>query len=158
MTIFPDSDEVELRRAEPGDAPTIVDFQLRMARETEEMELDPDVVGRGVAAVFEEDRGHYRLAEIDGRIVASLLVLEEWSDWRNGVVWWIHSVYVVPEARRRGLFRRLYAQLRQEVVDSPDLRGLRLYVDRRNTAARSVYESLGMNRNHYELFEWMPEG
>ena len=35
------------------------------------------------------------------------------------------------------------------------IRGLRLYVDKRNQAAARVYEKLGMTREHYDLFEWL---
>jgi hypothetical protein len=35
------------------------------------------------------------------------------------------------------------------------LRGIRLYVDRRNVRAQEVYTRLGMNGEHYQVFEWM---
>jgi len=150
------SDDVRIREAHPRDAPVIVDFQIRMARATEDLELDFDTVTRGVAAVFADPaKGTYRVAEADGRVIASLLTTFEWSDWRNGTVLWIQSVYVLPEWRRRGIYRRLYEHLRREVETSPDLRGLRLYVDQRNTAAQEVYERLGMTKEHYQLYEWL---
>jgi GNAT superfamily N-acetyltransferase len=144
----------------PGDLETIADFQLRMARETEGLELDPAIVIRGVAAVLADPaKGSYWVAERDdrgiGNIVGSLLTTFEWSDWRNGTVLWIQSVYVVPGERGRGVYRALYEHLRRRVEDDPGLKGLRLYVDRRNAAAQEVYERLGMTREHYELFEWL---
>jgi GNAT superfamily N-acetyltransferase len=140
----------------PGDLETITDFQLRMARETEGIELDPGTVLRGVAAVLADPaRGSYWVAERDGRVAGSLLTTFEWSDWRNGTVLWIQSVYVVPGERGRGVYRALYEHLKRRVEDNPDLKGLRLYVDRRNVAAQQVYERLGMTREHYELFEWL---
>ena len=45
--------------------------------------------------------------------------------------------------------------LKERVQASPGLMGIRLYVDRRNTAAQRVYERTGMSREHYEMFEWM---
>lgn len=150
------SDGVEIREARPEDAPVIVDFQIRMARATEDLELDFDTVTRGVAAVFADPaKGSYWVAEADGRVIGSLLTTFEWSDWRNGTVLWIQSVYVLPEWRRRGVYRRLYEHLRRQVERSPDLRGLRLYVDQRNTAAQEVYERLGMTREHYQMYEWL---
>lgn len=129
-----------------------------MARETEGLELDPETVGRGVGAVFADpSRGEYHVAEAGGRMVGCLLVTPEWSDWRNGTVLWIQSLYVIAEMRGRGVYRRLYENLRARVQGSPGLRGIRLYVDKRNTAAQSVYARLGMTREHYELFEWMKE-
>ncbi|HEX4965205.1 MAG TPA: GNAT family N-acetyltransferase [Thermoanaerobaculia bacterium] len=145
-----------IRAGRIGDAATLVDFQLRMARETEDLELDHDTVVRGVAAVLADPgKGSYWLAERPGEVVGSLLTTFEWSDWRDGMVLWIQSVYVVPAERGRGVYRALYEGLKRRVEDDPSLKGLRLYVDRRNTAAQRVYERLGMTREHYELFEWL---
>jgi len=151
--------ELSIRPGEPGDAATIVDFQLRMARETEDLGLDPETLSRGVGAVFADPgKGRYWIAERRGETAATvgcLLTTYEWSDWRNGVVLWIQSVYVVPEERGRGVYRALYERLRRQVDESPDLKGIRLYVEKRNAAAQRVYERLGMSREHYDLFEWL---
>ena len=150
------AEELRVRTAEPADAPAIVDFQLRMARETEDLALDLATVTRGVAAVFADPgKGAYWMAERGGRIVGSLLTTYEWSDWRDGVVLWIQSVYVIPEERGGGVYRALYETLKRRVEETPDLKGIRLYVDKRNAAAQRVYERLGMTREHYEMFEWM---
>lgn len=147
---------LQIRPALPDDVPAIIDFQVRMARETEGMELDLPTVTRGVQAVFDDPaKGRYWVAESAGRVVGSLLTTYEWSDWRNGTVMWIQSVYVPLELRRNGIYRRLYEHLRERVLATPGLVGLRLYVDRRNAAAQGVYERLGMSREHYELFEWL---
>lgn len=148
--------DLEVRAAQPGDAPMIVDFQLRMARETEDFELDLDTVTRGVGAVFADPgKGAYWVAERAAQVVGGLLTTFEWSDWRNGVVLWIQSVYVVPGERGRGVYRALYEHLRRRVETDSGLKGIRLYVEKRNTAAQGVYERLGMTREHYELFEWL---
>ncbi|HSN85974.1 MAG TPA: GNAT family N-acetyltransferase [Thermoanaerobaculia bacterium] len=150
------NDGVEIREARPGDAPVIVDFQIRMARSTEGLELDFDTVTRGVAAVFADPaKGTYWVAESEDRVIGSLLTTFEWSDWRNGTVLWIQSVYVLPEWRRRGVYKSLYEHLKRQVEKSPGLRGLRLYVDQRNTAAQQVYERLGMTKEHYQMYEWL---
>jgi GNAT superfamily N-acetyltransferase len=152
----PSSDGIEIRPALPRDAEVLVDFQVRMARETEELELEPEVVSRGVQAVLDDAmKGRYWVADSGGHLVGSLLTTYEWSDWRDGTVLWVQSVYVVPALRGRGVYRRMYEHLRGLVLASPDLRGIRLYVDRRNLAAQRVYERLGMSREHYEMFEWM---
>lgn len=149
---------IAVRPARRDDRGLIVGFQILMARETEGLELDPATVERGVAAVFADpSKGEYRVAESAGRVIASLLITPEWSDWRAATVWWIQSVYVVPEARGQGVYRALYEDLKRRVESDPGLAGLRLYVDRRNAAARRVYEKLGMSPEHYELFEWLKE-
>ncbi|HYR29837.1 MAG TPA: GNAT family N-acetyltransferase [Thermoanaerobaculia bacterium] len=143
------------REALPADASAIIEFQLAMARETEELELDREILTRGVEAVFTDPAlGRYYVAEEDGRVVGSLMITYEWSDWRNGMVWWIQSVYVIPEFRRRGVYAGLYAQIKG-IVEQSAVRGIRLYVDKRNKPAQDVYTRLGMNGEHYQLFEWM---
>jgi GNAT superfamily N-acetyltransferase len=148
--------DLEIRSAVPADAPAIVEFQILMARETEDLELDRETITGGVDAVFADPaKGTYWLAERDGRIAGCLLTTYEWSDWRNGTVLWIQSVYVPPEQRGRGIYRALYEHLKRRVEREPDLKGIRLYVDRRNTGAQAVYARLGMTCEHYDLFEWM---
>jgi GNAT superfamily N-acetyltransferase len=147
---------ISYREATESDVSTIVDFQIAMARETEELDLDREVCARGVTAVFEDaSRGRYFLAESEGVVVASLMITYEWSDWRNGNVWWIQSVYVVPESRQQRVYAGLYEHVRQMVQADDSLRGIRLYVDRRNVRAQEVYTRLGMNGEHYQVFEWM---
>jgi ribosomal protein S18 acetylase RimI-like enzyme len=147
---------LEVRAARPGDVPAIVEFQLRMARETEDLDLDRDTLTRGVEAVFADPRkGAYWMAVRGRQVVGGLLTTFEWSDWRNGTVLWIQSVYVVPEERGRGVYRALYEHLKRRVEADPALKGIRLYVDRRNTGAQRVYERLGMTREHYDTFEWL---
>jgi GNAT superfamily N-acetyltransferase len=127
-----------------------------MASETEGVELDRDICSRGVAAVFADPSlGRYFVAESEGGVAASLLITYEWSDWRNGTVWWIQSVYVRPENRRQRIYAGLYEHVKRMVAPRADVRGIRLYVDRRNAAAQEVYARLGMNGEHYQVFEWM---
>jgi GNAT superfamily N-acetyltransferase len=145
-----------LRPAWPEEADLLIEFQLLLARETESLELDRAALGRGVRAVFDDPGlGEYWVAELDGTVAACLLVTREWSDWRNGTVLWIQGVYVVPESRGRGIYRALYEQLRRRVEATPDLKGIRLYVDLRNRRARATYERLGMTHEHYALYEWL---
>lgn len=155
----PSHPDIRIRPGQPADAATIAEYQVVMARETEDLALDPDTVRRGVEAVFaDEAKGRYWIAEgPEGEIVGCMLTQDEWSDWRNGHVWWIHSVYVVPAWRGRGIFRRLYQRVKHEVESTPGLAGLRLYVDKRNASAREVYEAMGMSAEHYDLYEWLWE-
>lgn len=148
--------EVHYREGVPTDAEAIVDFQVAMARETEDLDLEREVTTKGVHAVFADpSHGRYFVAESGGRVVASLMITYEWSDWRNGVVWWIQSVYVIPEFRRQGVYAGLYRHVKAMVDAEPAIRGIRLYVDERNTRAQEVYARLGMNGEHYKVFEWM---
>src|SRR5258708_39928569 len=148
--------EIVYRDAIRSDHPAIVDFQVAMARETESVALDGATCAKGVAAVFDDSAlGRYFVAEEDGHVVGSLLITYEWSDWRNGTVWWIQSVYVVPDRRGRGVYAGLYRHVHAIVEADTSLRGIRLYVDRRNTSAQKVYTKLGMNGGDYRGFRWM---
>lgn len=148
--------DVQVREGRREDAATIIEFQVAMALETEEVTLDRDILSRGVTAIFDTPSlGRYFVAESDGRVIASLLITYEWSDWRNGMVWWIQSVYTLPEFRKRGVYAALYAHIRAQVEPNPNIRGIRLYVDNRNVDAQKVYARLGMEGEHYRVFEWM---
>jgi GNAT superfamily N-acetyltransferase len=145
-----------VRPARPDEADLLIDCQLRLAHETEGLALDREALGRGVRAVFDDPSlGEYWVAELDGKVAGCLLVTREWSDWHNGTVLWITSVYVHPEARRRGVFQALYQHLRHRVEATPGLGGLRLYASPRNRRARAVYRSVGMSAGHYVLYEWL---
>ncbi|HEV8657184.1 MAG TPA: GNAT family N-acetyltransferase [Thermoanaerobaculia bacterium] len=147
---------MRFRDAEPDDALDIVDFQIAMAAETEDFALDRKICARGVDAVFaDRSLGRYFVADADSKLIASLMITPEWSDWRNGVVWWIQSVYVRPEYRRRGVYAGLYQYVKRIAEGDESVKGIRLYVDRRNAAAQEVYRRLGMNGEHYQVFEWM---
>ncbi len=148
-----------VRRATPDELSLIVDFQVEMARESEGATLDRAALTQGVRAVLNGSvPAEYWIAESEDGPVGMLMTVPEWSDWRNGTVVWIHSVYVRPEARRHRVFSTLYEHFRRQVEQSAELVGLRLYVDQGNARAQRVYESLGMTREHYYLYEWMKGG
>lgn len=148
---------ISIRKATPADAPVIIDFQQKMAWETEQMTLRSELVTKGVNAVFENSsRGQYWVAEDNGLVIASLLITYEWSDWRNSNVWWFQSVYVLPDWRRTGVFRSMYNHIKDE-ADKIGVAGLRLYVETNNKRAQKTYESLGMQSEHYTMYEWLKE-
>lgn len=148
--------EIKISKAEISDAPIIVDFQLKMAMETENIALDKGILKQGVQAVFKDSSlAQYYVAKAEGKIIASLMITYEWSDWRNRKVWWIQSVYVIPEFRRRGIFTMFYDFIKEIVEKSEDVGGIRLYVDKTNSPAQKTYTKVGMNGEHYQLFEWM---
>lgn len=147
---------MKIRKAKEEDLSTIVEFQLAMALETENLHLDKPTVEKGVAAAFHDlAKGQYFVTEIDGEVVASLMTTFEWSDWRNGMVYWIQSVYVKENSRRLGIYRKMYAHIQELVRNDDNVRGIRLYVDKTNIRAQKTYENTGMNGEHYQLFEWM---
>jgi GNAT superfamily N-acetyltransferase len=145
---------MNIRRAESSDAASLVDFNQKMARETEGKQLDGAVLSAGVRAVFSDpNKGFYVVAEDRGSIVGGLLVTFEWSDWRNKWFWWIQSVYIVPEARGKSIYSRLYEFVKAEAAKKGDVCGFRLYVERENTHALKVYEKLGMKNSVYFMYE-----
>ena len=144
-----------IRKAEKKDIRTIAEFQQKMARETENLQLDETVLVKGVGSVFENPSlGFYLLAQDEGRVIASMLLTPEWSDWRNSLFLWIQSLYVIPEYRKKGVFRMMYDHVRNMVSESDEYAGLKLYVDKGNTRAQEVYRRVGMEASHYNLFEW----
>jgi GNAT superfamily N-acetyltransferase len=147
---------IQIRLSNEYDAHQIIDFQLKMAYETEGISLNKDIVKEGVMSVYNDPvKGKYYVAEETGKIVGSLLITTEWSDWRNCWNYWIQSVYVIPEKRGDGVFTLLYNHIKEEVSENSDIAGLKLYVDKSNTRAKKVYTRLGMNGDHYQLYEWM---
>lgn len=146
--------EFNIRAARPDDASVLVEFNRAIARETENRELPLEVVSNGVEALLDDaNKGFYVIAENDGVIAGTLMVTNEWSDWRNGMFWWIQSVYVKAEFRRRGVYRLLYNYVREQADSSPGVCGFRLYVERDNVAAQKTYESLGMHETVYKMYE-----
>ena len=145
---------MNIRRATIADLDCVVEFNRAIALETEQIELLPDVIRAGVAAILENpDNGFYTLAEIDGDVVGSLMITTEWSDWRNGMFWWVQSVYVKPGFRRRGLYRAMYDYVRRLASQDGNVCGFRLYVERENRTAQATYEALGMHETPYRMFE-----
>jgi len=150
--------ELKIRLAKIDDSHTIAGFQLKMAIETENLKLDNETVQKGVKAVFEKpELGQYFIAETDGKIIASMLTTFEWSDWRNAQVWWLQSVYVLPEFRQKGIFKKMYEFVKILADMNENVGGIRLYVDKTNVRAQEVYKAVGMNGEHYQVFEWMKE-
>jgi GNAT superfamily N-acetyltransferase len=144
---------ISIRPATPEDHPHIVAFNQSMARETEGRELDPSVVAAGVARLLQTPEfGFYMIAEVDGDIAGCLMITYEWSDWRNGLFWWIQSVYVAPGFRRRGVYRALHGCVRS-MAETRNSCGLRLYVEKNKDRAQRTYSTLGMRETHYKMFE-----
>ncbi len=148
---------LSIRRAGPADADLIVDFNRRLAEESEGKTLDRASLTAGVAqALADPQKGIYFLASEAGRVVGQMMITTEWSDWRNGWFWWIQSVYVIAKARRRGVFRSLFEYVSQAARQDPSVIGLRLYVDRGNHSAQETYRRMGMKETEYFVLEKYP--
>jgi len=153
MKIHP---KIEVRPASVDDVAFIVSGQLSMALETENLSLDMKTVSTGVKSVFDDPgKGFYVVAFYGEIRCGCLMITPEWSDWRNAWVWWIQSVYVLPEFRKNGIFSTMYSYIKLLVSHRNDVSGIRLYVDISNVAAQEVYYKSGMNGEHYRTFEWM---
>jgi ribosomal protein S18 acetylase RimI-like enzyme len=140
--------------AEQSDLGSLVNFNQLMAWETEQKKLDEITLSQGVAALIADaNKGFYLVAEQHGQVVGSLMVTTEWSDWRNGVFWWVQSVYISPDYRRQGIYGQLYAQVKTLAEQQQNVCGFRLYVEKENVIAQKTYEFLGMEQSHYLMYE-----
>jgi GNAT superfamily N-acetyltransferase len=132
----------------------MVEFNAQLAQETEALALDTALARRGIEDVLaDSSKGSYWLAEVNGAVVGQVLLTTEWSDWRDGFFWWIQGVFIKKEWRGRGVFHALFEFVHEQAGEHPDVCGVRLCVEARNTRAKRVCESLGMERTHYEVYE-----
>ena len=150
---------IMIRRANADDTAAIADFNIRMALETEGKHLDPATITQGAATMIATpNMGFYLVAEDadnNNTVVGSLMVTTEWSDWRNGLFWWIQSVFIVEDYRRRGIYRRLYDTVKTLAAEADNVCGYRLYVEKDNRPAQLTYENLGMATTDYLMYEEM---
>lgn len=148
---------IEIRPATPDDSKYIIEFQQKMALETENVQLDTAVLAQGLKLLFEDPaRGNYYVAADNKEVIGCMMITYEWSEWRCGNVLWIQSVYITPSHRGRGVFKKMYEYMKGMVTPGSGYTGIRLYVDKTNLAAQKIYEKLGMNGDHYQVYEWMP--
>lgn len=150
---------VTIRDAHPQDLDYIVAANSALALESEDIELDPALLRPGVAALLESPTlGRYFIAESAGTPVGQMMLTYEWSDWRNGLFWWIQSVFVDPGHRGQGIFSALFRHVAEHAGRDPRVCGLRLYVDRANDRAHAIYAHLGLHRSNYEVMEQVFRG
>lgn len=150
--------DINIRFANENDIAALVEFNQRMAQETEGKELKAEIIRPGVEGLFQNKQyGFYIIAEdtSNNKSVGGLMITYEWSDWRNGLMWWIQSVYVMPDYHRRGIYKRLYEFVKERAKQEGNVRGFRLYVEKENTVAQQTYSKLGMEESHYLMFEEM---
>ena len=145
-----------MKITQPGieDINNLVDFNIKMAKETENKILNKKIVTKGVSEVLTDTTlGYYVIAKNKNTILGSLMITYEWSDWRNGMFWWIQSVYVEKEYRQQGVYKKMYSYIKDKALKDNSCTGIRLYVEQENKIAQSVYKKLEMKETHYKLFE-----
>lgn len=145
--------EYIITRGAVCDIESIVQFQADMAMESEGCVLDKEKVTKGVtSAILDDSKGVYWVAKFEKRTIGSLMLTREWSDWNNEWYWWIQSVYVIPEFRRKGVYKAMYQNVK-DAAKANNVSQIRLYVDKTNVSAQKVYQNLGMQESHYLMFE-----
>lgn len=145
--------EYIITRGAACDIDSIVQFQADMAMESEGCVLDKEKVTKGVtSAILDDSKGVYWVAKFEKRPIGSLMLTREWSDWNNEWYWWIQSVYVIPEFRRKGVYKAMYQNVK-DAAKANNVSQIRLYVDKTNLSAQKVYQNLGMQESHYLMFE-----
>jgi ribosomal protein S18 acetylase RimI-like enzyme len=155
---MPSLDHLNVRLARQEDAVTIASFSAAMALETEGRRLDLERLHKGTIALLEStERGFFMVAELEQagerQLLGQLMITYEWSDWRNGAFWWIQSVYVAPVWRRQSIFRRMHESVMAIAKTSPNVCGVRLYVEENNSVAQAVYRKVGLTPSSYAIFE-----
>ena len=145
--------EIIIREAVKGDIAILVQNNQALAQETEALQLNKDVLKKGVEQALKRQECHYFVAEISEKLVGQTMITYEWSDWRNGVIWWIQSVYVLPRYRKQGVFRSLFLHIENLALSNPQVKAIRLYVMNNNNTGQRTYKNLGMDDSGYIVFE-----
>ena len=147
---------MKIRKGTTNDLNCIVNFTLNLAKETESKELNKEVVKKGVLKILEgEIQGEYFVCEINGEIAGQIMILYEWSDWRNGYFIWIQSVYVDSKYRNKGVFKTMFDHIKDFCSSNSEFLGLRLYVDKNNKNAMEAYSKAGMYESNYKFYQYM---
>ena len=142
-----------IREAGIDDIPILTQNNLALAKETEDLQLDNDVLRQGIEQALTRKECHYFVAEQQTQVVGQTMITYEWSDWRNGIIWWIQSVYVSPLFRKQGVFRNLFNHIERLAHSNPQVKALRLYVMHNNNAGQNTYQNLGMTDSGYIVYE-----
>ena len=144
---------INIRKANSSDITILVHNNQALARETEALELNENILRDGIKQALKRNECHYFVAIIDGKVVGQTMITYEWSDWRNCIIWWVQSVYVHRNYRRRGVFRNLFLHIESLARNHPQVKAIRLYVMNNNKTGQHTYKSLGMNNSGYIIFE-----
>jgi len=156
MSNYKNSNSIKIRKAKIEDLETIVKFNYNLAKETEDKELDLEILTKGVESMLsDKSKGQYYVYTINDKVVGQIMHTYEWSDWRNGMLLWVQSVYVDSEYRRKGIYKELYNYVKNLCDEDDDIAGIRLYVEKENFNAKATYKSLGMQECNYHMYEYV---
>ncbi|RII33990.1 GNAT family N-acetyltransferase [Clostridium chromiireducens] len=145
----------KIRKAEIRDLETVVKFNYNLAKETEDKELDLEILSQGVKSILtDSSKGQYYVYEVDNKVVGQIMYTYEWSDWRNGTFLWVQSVYVDADYRKKGIYKKLYHNVKNICDNDENIAGIRLYVEKENVNAKATYKSLGMCECNYHMYEY----
>tara|TARA_B100001123_G_C15144941_1_gene961153 strand:+ start:315 stop:770 length:456 start_codon:yes stop_codon:yes gene_type:complete len=142
-----------IREAVKSDIAILAKNNQALANETENINLNLNTILSGVSNALDREDCHYFVAEINKMVVGQTLITYEWSDWRNGLIWWIQSVFVSSNFRKQGVFRALFNHIKNLARNNPQVKALRLYVIQDNLSGKKTYEALGMKDSGYILYE-----
>ena len=145
--------DIKIRKAVKSDIPVIAEFNQALAKETEDIQLNPETLALGIANALDRDQCHYFIAKLNGQVIGQTMITHEWSDWRNGIMWWFQSVYVQPEHRGKGVFRTMFNHVEKLARNNPEVKALRLYVMQNNLSGKNTYAALGMTDSGYVVYE-----
>ena len=145
--------DIKIREAVKSDIPVIAEFNQALAKETEDIQLNPETLAAGIANALDRDECHYFIAKLNGQVIGQTMITHEWSDWRNGIMWWFQSVYVQPEHRGKGVFRTMFEHVEKLARNNPEVKALRLYVMQNNLSGKNTYAALGMTDSGYVVYE-----
>jgi len=145
---------ITIREADDSDVLTLIEYNRALAKDTENLSLDIDVLRRGIQTALKLENCYYFVAEIErGNVIGQTMITSEWSDWRNSEIWWIQSVYVHPDYRKQGVFRKIFMHIENISKKSRLIKSLRLYVMKDNLIGIESYKNLGMNNSGYLVYE-----
>ena len=144
---------INIREANSNDLLILVNNNQALAQETESLELNKNILRDGIEQALKRRECHYFVAMMDENVVGQSMITYEWSDWRNGVIWWIQSVYVLPRYRKQGVFRSLFLHIESLARSNPQVKAIRLYVMNNNNTGQRTYKNLGMDDSGYIVFE-----
>jgi N-acetylglutamate synthase-like GNAT family acetyltransferase len=144
---------MKIRKADKNDIEVIVKNNILLASETENLTIDYNTVFYGVKNIIEDDtKGFYLVFERNNSIIGQLMITYEWSDWNNKYMWWIQSVYVDKLFRKSGVFNALLNHIKKLAMKN-NIKNLKLYVNKKNLIAKSVYNKIGMSKELYDIYK-----
>ena len=146
----------QVRRATLSDLDIMTLFSCALCRETEGRHPDISAVRLGVSRILTSSIWFALVAVgIDGRVIGEVTMGgQEWSDWSNGLFWWVTSSYVEQKSRGMGVGRLLYGELRQMAGNSQErVVGIKGAIKNSNHSARAALSVMGRKYNGYIVVE-----